>query len=109
METKQLELFSENDFEPQKVYLWKTKHWVIIDNLDRSNFETTRKIHYKMIIDTIGGIVYDENSIETTPLRDDKKAGKLNISEYFMLACLLKEKGIYLYNKKLGKPILKNR
>lgn len=109
METKQLELFSENDFEPQKVYLLKTKNWVIIDNLNRNNFEATRNKHYKMIIDTIGGLVYDENCIETTPLRDDTKAEKLNISEYFMLASLLKEKGLYLYNKKLGKPILKNR
>ena len=109
MEAKQLELFTENDFDPQKTYFRRTNNWVIIDNIDRSNYEATRKTHYKMIIDTIGGIVYDENSIETTPLRDDKKAGKLNISEYFMLACLLKEKGIYLYNKKIGKPILKNR
>ncbi len=109
MEIKQLELFSENDFEPQKVYLWKIKHWVIIDNLDRSNFEATRNKHYKMIIDTIGGFVYDENSIQTTPMRGDKDARTLNISEYFMLAKMLKENGKYLYNKKLGKTILKNR
>lgn len=109
METKQLELFSENDFEPQKVYLRKIKHWVIIDNLDRSNFGATRNRRYKMVVDTIGGFVYDENSYETTPMREDKDARTLNISEYFMLAKMLKENGKYLYNKKLGKTILKNR
>jgi hypothetical protein len=107
METKQLELFSENDFEPQKTYIRKVNEWVIIDNLDRSNFEATRKIHYRMIIDITKGIVHNDKSIETTPLDSDKSARKITTDEYFMLACLLKEKGNFIYNKKLGKSISK--
>ena len=107
METKQLELFSENDFEPQKTYIRKVNEWVIIDNLDRSNFEATRKIHYRMIIDITKGIVHNYKSIETTPLDSDKSARKITTDEYFMLACLLKEKGNFIYNKKLGKSISK--
>lgn len=107
MEAKQLELFTENDFDPQKTYFRRTNHWVIIDNLDRSNFEATRKIRYKMIIDTAKGIVHDDKSVETIPMEDDKRARKLTTDEYFMLACLLRERGNFIYNKKLGKPISK--
>lgn len=109
METKQLELFTENDFNPQKTYFRKTKHWVLIDNLDRSNFDATRRIHYKMVVDINGKKTYNEQSTESTPLNEDRMAKVLTVSEYFMLASLIKENGIYLYNKKLGKPILKNR
>ena len=107
MEAKQLELFTENDFDLQKTYFRRINHWVIIDNLDRSNFEATRKTHYKMIINTIKGIVYDDKSVETIPMDSDKSAKKITTHEYFMLACLLKERGNFIYNKKLGRPISK--
>jgi len=109
METKQLELFSENDFDPPKVYFRKTNDWVLIDNLDRSNFDATRNIHYQLVVNTIRGQIYDENSAESRPIYYDKMANAITVTEYLMLASLLKEKGPYLYNKKLGKPILKNR
>lgn len=107
MKAKQMELFTENDFEPPKTYFRKTNHWVLIDNLDRSNFDTTRSIHYRMVVDTIGKKTYNETSTESTPLNDDRRAKVLTVSEYFMLASLIKENGIYLYNKKLGKSIRK--
>lgn len=107
MEAKQLELFTENDFDPQKTYFRRTNHWVIIDNLDRSNFEATRKTRYKMIIDTMKGIVHDDKSVETIPMDSDKSARKITTDEYFMLACLLRERGNFIYNKKLGKSISK--
>lgn len=109
METKQLELFTENDFDPQKTYFRRINHWVIIDNLDRSNFEATRNTSYKMIIDTKKRIVHDDKSVETIPMDSDKSARKITTDEYFMLAKILKERGNFIYNKKLGKPILKNR
>jgi hypothetical protein len=107
MEAKQMELFTENDFDPPKTYFRKTNHWVLIDNLDRRNFDATRRIHYKMVVDTIGKKTFNEESTESTPLNDDRRAKILTVSEYFMLASLIREKGLYLYNKKLGKTILK--
>jgi hypothetical protein len=107
MEAKQLELFTENDFDPPKTYFKKTSFWVLIDNLDRSNFDATRKIHYKMVVDTVCGQTYDEKSIESAPMYGDMRAKTLTVTDYLMLASLLKEKGLYLYNKKLGKTILK--
>lgn len=107
MEAKQLEIFTENDFEPQKTYFRKTSHWVLIDNLDRSNFDATRSIHYRMVVDTIAKKTYNETRPESTPMSADRRAKVLTVSEYFMLASLIREKGLYLYNKKLGKTILK--
>ena len=107
MEAKQMELFSANDFDPPKTYFRKTSHWVLIDNLDRSNFDATRKIHYQLVVNTIDGKTYDEKSTESTPINDDMRAKAITVTEYLMLASLLKEKGLYLYNKKLGKTILK--
>ncbi len=107
MEAKQLELFTENDFDPQKTYFRKTSHWVLIDNLDRSNFDATRRIHYRMVVDTLGKKTYNETSAESAPMSGDRSAKVLTVSEYFMLASLIKENGIYLYNKKLGKSICK--
>lgn len=109
MEAKQLELFTENDFYPQKTYFRRSDGWIIIDNLDRSNFDATRKIHYQLIVDTKDGKTYDEKSTESTPINRDMRAKAITVTEYLMLASLIKENGIYLYNKKLGKPILKNR
>ena len=109
MEAKQTELFSANDFDPPKTYFRKTSHWVLIDNLDRRNFDATRRIHYKMVVDTIKGNTFNEESTESTPLNDDRRAKAITVTEYLMLASLLKEKGLYLYNKKLGKTILKGR
>jgi hypothetical protein len=37
------------------------------------------------------------------------RAKAITVTEYLMLASLLREKGLYLYNKKLGKTILKGR
>jgi hypothetical protein len=107
MEAKQLELFTENDFDHKKTYFRRTNEWVIIDNLDRSNFDATRRIHYKMVVDTSGKKTYNEQSTLSTPLNEDRMAKVLTVSEYFMLASLIKENGIYLYNKKLGKTICK--
>ena len=102
-----MELFSANDFDPPKTYFRKTSHWVLIDNLDRSNFDATRKIHYQLVVNTIDGKTYDEKSPESTPMSGDMRAKAITVTEYLMLASLLKEKGLYLYNKKLGKTILK--
>ena len=109
MEAKQMELFSANDFDPPKTYFRKTSHWVLIDNLDRRNFDATRKIHYQLVVNTIDGQTYDEKSTESTPIHDDMRAKAITVTEYLMLASLLREKGLYLYNKKLGKTILKGR
>ena len=63
----------------------------------------------KMVVDTIKGNTFNEESTESTPLNDDRRAKAITVTEYLMLASLLKEKGLYLYNKKLGKTILKGR
>jgi hypothetical protein len=106
MKAKQLESFSENDFEIQKTYFRKVDHWIIIDNINRDNFTATRNIHYKMIVNMAVRIPYNDKNEETKPLMGDINAKKISIEEYFKLSDILKN-GTYSYNKKLGKCILK--
>ena len=109
MEGKQLEIFTEHDFEHSKTYFRKTNSgtWVLISRIDRSDFNATRHIPYKMVVNLYDNGVYDEKDEESRPLSTDAKGEKITASDYIRLGMALKQNGKYIYNKKLGKAIPK--
>lgn len=106
MNAKQLELFTESDFETQKTYFRKVNsEWIIVDNFN--NFGRGRKTHYKLVVQIRKGDIYNENSTQTAPLGCDEKGEKISVSDYFVLTNIIKKHGKYVFNKKLGKLISK--
>lgn len=106
MNAKQLELFTESDFEQQKTYFRKVNdEWIIVDNINK--FGRGRETHYKLVVQMRSGDICDENSTQTTPLSCDEKGEKISVSDYFALANTIKKHGKYVFNKKLGKLISK--
>ena len=107
MEVKQLELFTEADFERKKTFLKKSSHWVFIDRTNRENFEATFKIPYDAVVNTIDGCVYTKGSTECKPIESDKGAIPLTVKDYLMLSDVLKNRSHCRYNKKIGEIIWK--
>ena len=106
MNAKQLELFTESDFEQQKTYFRKVNdEWIIVDNINK--FGRGRETHYGLVVQMRRGDVYNENTTQTTPLGCDEKGEKISVSDYFALANTIKKHGKYVFNKKLGKLISK--
>ena len=56
MEGKQLELFSDMDFEPKKLHIRKKNQWFLIDDFERKPTDYVRKENnsYKMAIGFLG-------------------------------------------------------
>ena len=106
---KQLEIFAEHDFEHSKTYFRKTNGgtWVLISHIDRSDFNATRRIPYKMVVNLYDNGVYDEKHAESRPMSSDADGEKITASDYIRLSMVLKQNGKYTYNKKLGKAIPK--
>ena len=105
MNAKQLELFTESDFEQQKTYFRTLNGWFIVDKINK--FGLGRLSHYQMAIEKISGLIYNEKSTQTTPLSYDQNAKKISVSDYFELSYLIRKDGEYVFNKKLGKLISK--
>ena len=109
MEGKQLELFSDMDFEPKKLHIRKKNLWFLIDDFERKPTDYVRKKdnNYKMVIGFIGKdiSIHTKGDSECNVLPRDSK--KVTVAEYFILAQTLKNNGSFLYNKKLGKAVLK--
>ena len=118
MEGKQLELFSDMDFEPKKLHIRKKslldsiQHcWFLIDDFERKPTDYVYKENnsYKMAIGLIGKDIYihTKGDSECNVLPMDRDSKKVTVAEYFILAQTLKNNGSFLYNKKLGKVVLK--
>ena len=106
MNAKQLELFTESDFEAQKTYFRRVNNeWIIVDNIN--HFGRGRKTHYKLVVQMREGDVYNEKAEQSAPLSCDEKGEKISVSDYFVLTNAIKKHGKYVFNKKLGKVISK--
>ena len=63
MNAKQLELFTESDFEQQKTYFRKVNdEWIIVDNINK--FGRGRETHYGLVVQMRRGDVYNENTTQ---------------------------------------------
>lgn len=111
MEGKQLELFSDMDFEPKKLHIRKKNFWFLIDDFERKPTDYVRKKNnsYKMAIGFIGKniCIHTKGDSECNVLPMDRDSKKVTVAEYLILAQTLKNSGSFLYNKKLGKVVLK--
>ena len=105
MNAKQLELFTDSDFEQQKTYFRTLNGWFIVDKINK--FGLGRLSHYQMAIERVGGLIYNEKSDQTTPFYHDQNAKRISVSDYFELSYLIRKNGEYVFNKKLGKLISK--
>ena len=94
-----------------KLYIRKLNSWLLFDNTPREtakDFESKRGKDYGMVYDTIRNKSYEQGSSETNILPTDIEATLVTtIDEYFKIANTIKNNGLYLYNKKLGKAVLK--
>ena len=111
MEGKELELFSDMDFEPKKLHIRKKNLWFLIDDFERKPTDYVRKENnsYKMAIGFLGKdiSIHTKGDSECHVLPTDRDSKKVTVAEYFILAQTLKNNGSFLYNKKLGKAVLK--
>lgn len=112
METKQLELFKETDFNEMKTFIKKLDGWYLFDNIrNRKDFSCKTSNIYAAVckIGTTGLCkVLGEDSTEARVAEGDKQAKLIGISDYLKLACSMRLNGNYIYNKKKCKLELKN-
>ena len=93
----------------------KLDYWYFIDNKIRKKYTFNgKKEHYKLVIG-VGGSnnpywqTYSNRSDESTVLAGDEKAVDITLNDYFAISHMLKMRGLYLYNKKLGRAVLKTK
>jgi hypothetical protein len=111
METKQLELFKETDFNEMKTFIKEYNGWYLFDNIrDRKDFSCKPSNRYVAVckIGTTVFNVFGEGCSETRVAECDKKAKLIGMSDYLKLACSMRLNGNYIYNKKKCKLELKN-
>jgi len=110
METKQLELFKETDFNGMKTFIKKYDGWYLFDYVrNRKDFSCKTSNRYPTVCH-IGKTfeVFGENCHETRVATCDKQAKLIGMSDYLKLACSMRLNGNYIYNKRKGKLELKN-
>ena len=111
METKQLELFKETDFNEMKTFIKKYDGWYLFDNVrDRKDFSCNKSNRYVAVckIGTTVFNIFGEDCTEARVTVSDKQAKLIGMSDYLKLACLMRLNGNYIYNKKKCKLELKN-
>ena len=111
METKQLELFKETDFNVMKTFIKKNAGWYLFDNIrDRKDFSCKTSNRYLAVcnVGTTAFNLFGNDTIEARVTSSDKKAKLIGMSDYLKLACSMKLNGKYIYNKKKCKLELKN-
>lgn len=107
MKNEELELFLE--LKISKTYIRRLDNWVFIDDIKRENFEMYRSHNYRMVINLKSSRCFDSNSVESQTCKVDKDAKPITVDDYFKVAQIIRNNGLFLYNKKLGKTINKNR
>lgn len=111
METKQLELFKETDFNGMKTFIKKYDGWYLFDNIrDRKDFSCKTSNRYVAVckIGTTLFNVFGEGCSETRVVSCDKNAKLIGMDDYLKLASCIRINGKYVYNKRKGKLELKN-
>jgi len=111
METKQLELFKETDFNGMKTFIKKYDGWYLFDNIrDRKDFSCKTSNRYVSVCKAVAPVfdLFGEGCNETRVAECDKKAKLIGMSDYLKLACLMRLNSKYIYNKKKCKLELKN-
>jgi hypothetical protein len=95
-----------------KLYIRQYNHWVFFDCIQRTNlsdFMVGKDNRYGMTFNKISNKSYPQDSVESCVLSSDRNSTELtSIKDYLDLAQKIKYNGLYLYNKKLGKAVLKN-
>jgi len=119
METKQLELFKETDFNEMKTFIKEHDGWYLFDNIkDRKDFSCRISNRYmavcrinrdlsKVNIGTTVFNIFGEDCTESRVAVSDKQAKLIGMSDYLKLACFMRLNGNYIYNKKKCKLELK--
>jgi hypothetical protein len=111
METKQLELFKETDFNGMKTFIKKNNGWYLFDNIrDRKDFSCNKSNRYVAVckIGKLSFEIFDSDNTLTRVVSNDKQAKLIGMSDYLKLACSMRLNGNYIYNKRKGKLELKN-
>ena len=110
METKQLELFKETDFNEMKTFIKEHDGWYLFDDIrDRKDFSRKISNKYMAVCKTGESFdIYDSNSIIACIIESDRKAKLIGMNDYLKLACSMRLNGNYIYNKKKCKLELKN-
>ena len=111
METKQLELFKETDFNEMKTFIKEKDGWYLFDNIrDRKDFSFKTSNRYVAVckIGTTRVDVFGEDCCQSRVAESDRKAKLIGMNDYLKLACLMRLNGKYIYNKKKCKLELKN-
>ena len=106
METKQLELFKESDFNGMKTFIKKHNGWYLFDNIrDRKDFSCNKSNRYVAVckIEKLSFEIFDSDNTQTRGVSSDKQAKLIGMSDYLKLACSMRLNGNYIYNKRKGK------
>jgi hypothetical protein len=106
MEAIQLELFKEMDFEKKHTYIKKKDIWYLFD-WKRNRETCTLNGNYNMTFCCVTKKSFPRDALESKVLFSDSDAKIITLEEYLELAQLLKNYGLYKYNKKLGEAVLK--
>ena len=111
METKQLELFKETNFNEMKTFIKEYNGWYLFDNIrDRKDFSCKTSNRYVAVckIEKLSFEIFGSDNTQTRVAECDKKAKLIGMSDYLKLACYMRLNGNYIYNKKKCKLELKN-
>lgn len=111
METKQLELFKETDFNEMKTFIKKYDGWYLFDNVRyRKDFSCRTSNKYLAVCKASTTVfkVFGEDCDEIRVATCDKQAKLIGMSDYLRLAYSMRLNGNYIYNKRKGKLELKN-
>ena len=111
METKQLELFKETDFNGIKTFIKEHNGWYLFDNIrNRKDFSCKESNRYVAVckIGKLSFEIFDSDNTQTRVVSSDKQAKLIGMSDYLKLACSMRLNGNYIYNKRKGKLELKN-
>ena len=111
METKQLELFKETDFNGIKTFIKEHNGWYLFDNIrNRKDFSCKESNRYVAVckIGKLSFEIFDSDNTQTRVASSDKQAKLIGMSDYLKLACSMRLNGNYIYNKRKGKLELKN-
>lgn len=102
---KQLEIPFEFVKDTNKIRLYKTKDWILVDS--NLNDPISKKVygkpyHHLYSIDLKGkGKVYKRDSVESNVLLSDLDGTKITIQDYICLSNVLKNNNLKLNKKKI--------
>lgn len=112
METKQLELFKNTDFDRIKTFIKEYDGWYLFDNVkDREDFSNKTSNRYIAVCKDYGNNsikLFGEESQEVRVCSSDIEAKLIGIFQYIVLSNAIRVNSKYVYNKKIGKLIQKN-